>query len=122
MSTGLIDGAMDYLADCTHIVDSGTDGIWKYHKYSDGTYHAWYEGLAGWATGSAWGGGYFHKGTGAAPPSFSKSVTAETGVKTDANLAMFCGANLSTLEPYWWTGSASSTSNASVRLDLYGTW
>lgn len=119
--TGLEDRVLNHLADHC-IVERGTDGIWTYEKFSDNTYHAWYEGLAGWGAGTSWAGGYFHKATGTSPPSFSKTVTAETGVKTDANLAMFCGVNLTTLETYWHDGSAGAKSGLHMRLDLYGTW
>lgn len=104
------------------INESGTDGIWKYHKYSDGTYHAWYVGAVNLGAGTAWAGGYFHPTTSTLnPPSFSTSVTSFEG-KTNADmLAIYCGYG-NGYASYWFNGTASASNDLKVRLDMYGTW
>ena len=100
----------------------GTDGIWKYRKYEDGTYHAWYEGKINLGAGTAFGGGYFHQSYAALPPpSFSTSVTALNGAPNGAVLFAYIGhaADYST---YWYNGTNAALNSVSVRLDMYGEW
>ena len=105
-----------------YIIESGKDGIWNYHKYSDGTYHAWYVGGINIGAGTAWVGGYFHRSTSALnPPSFSESVTSFYGVVNSGVLAIYCGY-ASDYSTYWFTGSAPASNDLRVRLDMYGTW
>ena len=105
-----------------YITESGTNGIWKYHKYSDGTYHAWYVGSINLGAGTAWVGGYFHRSTSALnPPSFSESVTSFYGVVNSGVLAIYCGY-ATDYSTYWLTGSAPASNDLRVRLDMYGTW
>lgn len=101
---------------------SGTDGIWTYRKYSDGTYHAWYEGEVNLLAGTAFAGGYFHQSSAAlTPPSFSTAVTSLSGSPNGAMLMAYVGhaADYST---YWFNGLAAASNNLSVRLDMNGTW
>lgn len=101
---------------------SGTDGIWKYRKYEDGTYHAWYEGSINLLTGTAWIGGYFHQSSSALqPPSFSTSVTALHGAANGSTLAIYCG-NAADNSTYWLNGMSGTYNGLPVRLDMYGTW
>ena len=104
------------------IVESGTDGIWKYHKYGDGTYHAWYEGNVGITGGVALGGGYFHSTTTAfTPPTFSKSVTSLVGAPTGTILQTFMGTAVDyTL--YFWNGTPNVNTGIPIRADMYGTY
>ena len=114
MATSKIRKSMTY--------ESGTDGIWKYRKYEDGTYHAWYEGTINMLAGSAMGGGYFHAASsGAIPPSFSTSVTSVTGACNGQTLFAYLG-HTSDNQTYWWNGAASAVNGIAVRLDMYGTW
>lgn len=101
---------------------SGTDGIWTYRKYSDGTYHAWYEGAVNLLAGTAFAGGYFHQsGSALTPPSFSTAVTSLSGAPNGAMLMAYVGhaADFST---YWFNGAAAAANNYPARLDMYGTW
>ena len=103
-----------------YIVESGKDGIWNYHKYSDGRYHAWYVGALG--TGTAWVGGYFHQATSTlTPPSFSTSVASFEGKTNAGVLAIYCGYG-NGFASYWFNGSAPAINGLAVRLDMYGTW
>lgn len=105
-----------------YITESGTDGIWKYHKYSDGTYHAWYVGTINLGAGTAWAGGYFHQATSAlTPPSFSTSVASFEGKANAGVLAIYCGYG-NGYASYWFNGIASASNGLVVRLDMYGTW
>ena len=105
-----------------YITESGTNGIWKYHKYSDRTYHAWIVSTINLGAGTAWAGGYFHKTYSAlTPPTFSNSVTSFYGAANGSVLAVFCGyAN--DYSTYWLNGAASALDGLRVRLDMYGTW
>lgn len=106
-----------------YITESGTNGIWKYHKYSDGTYHAWYEGPINLLAGSALGGGFYHtSSSGANPPSFSRSVTSMSGANCSATILAYVGVNVTNYQTYWWNGAANAVNNIPVRLDMYGTW
>ena len=79
----------------------GADGIWKYRKYEDGTYHAWYEGNINLGAGTAFGGGYFHQSSAALPPpSFSSSVTALVGAPNSAVLCAYIG-HATDYSSYW---------------------
>lgn len=103
---------------------SGTDGIWKYHKFDDGTYHAWYEGGINLQAGAAWGtsGLYYHLAASVLnPPSFSTSVTSVTGSQTGAVLSIFCGVGTGNAT-YWANGTSGALNNVLVRIDMYGTW
>ena len=103
-------------------LESGTDGIWSYIKYGDGTYHAWYEGSINLLAGTAFAGGYFHQSSAAlTPPSFSTAVTSLSGFPNGAMLMAYVGhaADYST---YWLNGVATAANGQPVRLDMYGTW
>lgn len=105
-----------------YITESGTNGIWKYHKYSDGTYHAWYVGNVNLGAGTAWAGGYFHQTVSTLiPPSFSTSVISFEGKANAGVLAVYCGYG-NNYASYWLNGSASALNGLAVRLDMYGTW
>ena len=104
------------------LIEQGTNGIWTYEKWSNGTYHAWYVGNVNIAAGTAMGGGYYHATTSAlTPPTFSKSVTSLTGAANGANLYAYVG-HAPDYKTYWWNGVSSAASNIPVRLDMYGTW
>ena len=106
------------------VVDSGTDGIWTYRKYSDGRYDAWYEGNINLNAGTSWAGGfYYHKSSSTLTyPSFSQSVTALHGAPSMATLSIYCGCNTATGETYWANAASGALSNIYVRLDVHGTW
>lgn len=108
----------------TNSYTTGANGIWKYRKYDDGTFHLWYEGQVNLDLGTAFAGGFFHKTVSALDstlPSWVATVTSMTGAANGAALAVFCGrdANLYT---YWWNSLAAAVQNLAVRLDVYGTW
>ena len=46
------------LKDIVHIVESGTDGIWNYRKWSDGTAECWGKKTVSVTTSTSWGGYY----------------------------------------------------------------
>lgn len=102
---------------------SGTDGVWKYRKYDDGTYHAWYVGPINLdyanTFGSLW---YYISRSGLTPPSFSTSVTSLSGAENDAQLALYAG-HTNDLKTYWVKAAyVSELNNVKVRLDLHGKW
>lgn len=102
--------------------ESGTDGIWSYKKYSDGTYHAWYEGAVNLLAGTAFAGGYFHQSSAAlTPPAFSTAVTSLTGAPNGALLMAYVG-HANDFSTYWYNSVATASSNQPVRLDMYGAW
>ena len=104
------------------VIGRGTDGIWTYEQYMNGTYHAWYEGTINLNSGTAMGGGYYHQSSAAhTAPSFSNSVTSLTGASNGASRYAYMGHS-STYYTYWWDGSSGSASNVAVRLDMYGTF
>ena len=101
---------------------SGTDGIWEYRKYEDGTYHAWYIGSVNLLAGSAFAGGYFHQSSSAlTPPSFSTAVTSLYGSPNGALLMAYVG-HANDFSTYWLNGVATAVNNQPVRIDMYGTW
>lgn len=104
------------------LLEYGTDGLWKYRKYDDGTYHAWYEGNINLNTGTAYAGGYSHQSTAAlTPPSFSAAVTSMIGGANSGVIMAYLGhaADFST---YWLNGVAAAVNSVAVRLDMFGTW
>lgn len=106
-----------------YIVEQGTDGIWTYRKWNNGSYEAWYEGNMNIGTGSAMGGGYFHTSSSAlTPPTFSTSVTSMTGACNGQVLLAYVGHDITTYQTYWWNGASTAANNVAVRLDMYGTW
>ena len=105
------------------IVDNGTDGIWTYRKWSDGTYDAWVDAAINLLPGTALGGGYYHKSYSALPaPSFSTRVSSVHGSPNGANLVAYLGRDTSTNETYWWNGVANAANAVAVRLEMHGTW
>ena len=105
--------ATDYATGWGNIntFESGTDGIWTYRKYSDGTYHAWYEGGINLLTGTAWAGGYFHQSSSSlSPPAFSTAVTSLAGSPNSATLGMFCG-HATDYSTYWFNDMSSTFNN-----------
>lgn len=100
----------------------GTDGVWKYRKYDDGTYHAWYDTSVTLASGTAYAGGYYHAtNAGLTAPSFSRGITAVTGASTNDQICMYSGANRTTLVTYWFNGTQQSLT-IPVRINVYGIW
>lgn len=105
-----------------HSYSYGTDGIWKYRRYYDRTYHAWFEGAVNLLAGTAFAGGYFHQTSAAlTPPSFSTSVTSLSGSPNGAMLMAYVG-HAQDFSTYWLNGAAAASNNYPVRLDMYGTW
>lgn len=41
MANRIIDKALAFLGNCTHVIESGESGGWHYKKWSDGTFEAW---------------------------------------------------------------------------------
>ena len=105
-----------------YVVAKGTDGLWDYTKWSDGTYEAVYVGNVNMQTGSAMAGGYFHQTSSAlAPPSFSSSVVSVHGAANSANLYAYVG-HANDYSTYWWNSAAAALNNVPVRIMMYGTW
>ena len=119
-----LDQIMNHIAD-NCIVEQGTSGIWKYRKYSDGTYHAWYEGAINLDYRNTFGQGlwFYRSRSAATPPSFSTSVTSFGGFPNSANLCLYSGHD-NDIYTYWVLGAynASGFNNYNIRYDLYGTW
>lgn len=104
------------------LIQYGTDGIWKYHKYADGTYHLWYDGNINLLSGTAWIGGYYHGSSSDLPlPSFARTVTSVMGTNISGSLTAFVGADMSTRRTYWLNGAVAA-STLTVHIDVYGTW
>lgn len=102
---------------------SGQDGVWKYQKFNDGTYHAWYEGLINLQAGTAWLGGYFHRSTpDLDPPSFSTHLTSITGAANGAQLMIYAGRASDGKATYWLNGNSAADASLQVRIDMYGLW
>lgn len=120
-----LDQIMNHIAD-NCIVEQGTSGIWKYRKYSDGTYHAWYEGTVSIESGASWGSGfYYHAASVVTAPLFSNSITSFTAAPIAGQFNMYCGCgqpDTSSRKPYLVNTSPSSSSNVTVRYDMYGTY
>lgn len=105
-----------------YIVESGKNGIWNYHKYSDGRYHAWLVGSINLGAGTAWAGGYFHQSTSTlTPPSFSTRVDSFEGKTNAGVLAIYCGYG-NGYASYWFNGNAPAINGLAGRLNMYGTW
>lgn len=104
------------------LIEYGTDGLWKYRKYDDGTYDAWYEGNINLNTGTAYAGGYSHQSTAAlTPPSFSTNVTSMTGAANSGVITAYLG-RANDYTTYWFNGVAAAVNNLAVRIDMHGTW
>lgn len=116
-----VDGASaSFQAD--YIVEQGTDGIWTYRKWNNGSYDAVYVGTVNMQAGSAMGGGYFHQTSSAlTPPSFSQTVKSLHGAANSAVLFSYIG-HANDYSTYWWNASSTAVSNVSVRLEMHGTW
>ena len=105
-----------------YIVGQGTDGIWTYRKWNNGSYDAVYVGTVNMQAGSAMGGGYFHQTSSAlTPPSFSQTVKSLHGAANSAVLFSYVG-HANDYSTYWWNASSTAVSNVSVRLEMHGTW
>jgi len=107
-----------------HIIESGTDGIWSYHKFKDRTYHAWYcGGINLDASIGSFLGGYYHmQRSNLLPPSFSTSILSLTGSANSDMLIVYLGYNLSTHSTYWLNGVTEALNNVKVRIDMWGTY
>jgi len=128
--TGLLDRIMNALAN-NCIVESGTNNLWKYKKYADGTYEATYTKqhtqfnvAAGPSTGEYYSGDLLI----AARPSFAKTVDGALGTP-------FAGSMTSGPRVYRITVDSnndvrvqfrtqSSVTNASTQVayKMWGTW
>lgn len=105
-----------------YIVEQGTDGIWTYRKWNNGSYEAVYVGNVNMQAGSAMGGGYFHQTSSAlTPPSFSQTVKSLHGSANGAVLFSYVG-HANDYSTYWWNASSTAVSNVAVRLEMHGTW
>lgn len=89
MSTGLIDGAMDLLADHC-VVETGTSGIWFYRKWSDGTAECW--GGKYYTVSLNTVATYYHRGA-------ISNVSFPSGLFTEAPLTQATATN----NTYWIT-------------------
>lgn len=104
------------------IVEQGTDGIWTYTKWNNGSYEAVYVGTVNMQAGSAMGGGYFHQTSSAlTPPYFSQTVKSLHGSANGAVLFSYVG-HASDYSTYWWNASSGAVNNVAVRLVMHGTW
>lgn len=103
---------------------SGTDGIWTYRKYEDGTYHAWYEGNVNFMAGTAWLGGYYHSTkSDLSAPSFSRTITSLTAAPNGSQLFAYLGNTMgSGNRLYFLDGVSTAQDGKPVRIDMYGTW
>lgn len=116
-----VDGTSRIIFNGAGTFTSGTDGIWTYRKYSDGTYHAWFSGSINLDAGSSWLGGYFHRSsTAVSPPSFSTGITSVFGASTGSQLFVFAG--FSSGYTYWLNASNSALTEQIVTIHVYGTW
>lgn len=105
-----------------YIVEQGTDGIWTYTKWNNGSYEAVYVGNVNMQAGSAMGGGYFHQTTSAlTPPSFSQTVQSLHGAANGGVLFSYVG-HANDYSTYWWNASSTAVNNVAVRLEMHGTW
>lgn len=105
-----------------YIVEQGTDGIWTYTKWNNGSYEAVYVGTVNMQAGSAMGGGYSHQTTSVlTPPSFSQTVKSLHGSANGAVLFSYVG-HANDYSTYWWNASSTAVSNVAVRLEMHGTW
>lgn len=114
--------ALTKLMQTPMVVESGTNGIWAYRKWSDGTYDAWCDTTVNMGAGSAWLGGYFHTTYSALnPPSFSTGVSSMYGTTNAAQLTIYCG-HATDYKTYWLDGVSTTRDNIPVHLEMHGTW
>lgn len=122
MANQIIDKALAYLGNNVHIVGTGTDGIWKYRKYSDHTYEAWVDTSVNLGAGSAWMNGFYHLSVSSlSAPSFSQTVTSFGGYHNGQQLCMYCGHNAS-FQSYWFNATSGAQTNLAVHMEMRGTW
>lgn len=104
------------------VVEEGTNGIWAYRKWSNGTYDALCDTSINMGAGSAWVGGYFHASSSALnPPSFSTGVSSMYGTTNAAQLTIYCG-HAANYQTYWLDSVSGSRTNIPVHLEMHGTW
>lgn len=103
------------------IVETGTDGVWSYRKFSDGTYDAWFDEKINLLAGTLWSGGfYYHLTSSEYPaPSFSKSVTSRNAHANSAVLLMYAGHNGN---QYYFANASSAALSAAIHAEVKGTW
>ncbi len=67
-----------FLQNTVHIVETGTDGIWQYRKWNDGTYDAWGKLSATGLELTQQSGGTYYSATSVSlpKPSFSTDITS----------------------------------------------
>lgn len=109
------------------VVESGTSGVWKYRKWSDGTYDAWLSASANFSSGTLWANGYYyHQTTSAyAKPSFAANIKTVAANANGSQLCMFCGASGSDTVSktlYFLDTQSSARSSVPITVRITGEW
>lgn len=121
----IIDGALNYLGNCDHVVEEGTSGIWTYRKWANGIAECWGVHTSSFAITGTYGNLYYANLGNVALPSGLFIVTPvivatrrETGSLTGL-VSVSLGASTSAISGYVFD-SKSETITASIAFYAIG--
>ena len=125
MSVGLIDGAMDLLADHC-IIDQGTSGDWYYRKWSDGILECWLHKNIGTVNAKgSFGGTYYGDTSLTLPVTFARDPAAFASGYWDSGMAWMNARdftdNLTKIRIQFYKNSPGNA-EALLHLYLIGEW
>ena len=107
------------------VVEVGVNNSCRYEKLSDGTYHAWWLGILSFEAGTAWMNGYFHRSSVVTAPSFALTVDRVIAGSSSANLAIYCGCNITSkdnIRLYFYDATSGAESGRMIMAEIVGTW
>lgn len=107
------------------VVEAGTNNGCRYEKLSNGTYIATWAGTVSFEAGSAWMNGYFHRSSAITAPSFSLTVDRVIAGSSSANLAIYCGCNITNKDDirlYFYNATSGAESGRAIMAEIIGTW
>lgn len=121
----IIDGALNYLGNCDHVVEEGISGIWTYRKWANGIAECWGVHSASFAITGVYGSLYYASLGSVALPSGLFIVTPViVATRRDAGsltglVSVSLGASTSNISGYVFD-SKSETVTASIAFHAIG--
>ena len=107
------------------VVEVGISNNCRYEKLSDGTYNAKWAGTVSFEAGTAWMNGYFHRSSVVTAPSFALTVDRIIAGSSSANLAIYCGCNITSKDDirlYFYNATSGAETGRAILAEIVGTW
>lgn len=123
----IINGALNYLGNCDHVVEEGISGIWTYRKWANGIAECWGVHSANYTISNTYGNLFYDMLGNVALPSglfvVSPVVLAtrrEGGGGITGLVSVSLSANTSYISGYVFDGKSNSTMSVNIAFHAIG--